>query len=81
MKPGKTHLIASLQPLRLEVVAAQINASVFAHREGFKQSPVLVMPNTAALTELSALLDAYEAALQRHAAAVVWEEEYVEEEL
>lgn len=74
MNPGKTHLIASLQPRRLEVVAAQMNMNVMNHRQGLPQSRFMVQPSPAALEELTQLLDAYEAALQRHAAAVVWEE-------
>ena len=56
-----------------------MNANVMNRRRGMLENRFIVQPSPAALEELTQLLDAYDAALQRHAAAVVWEEEYVGE--
>lgn len=79
MNAGKTHLIVSLQPRRLKAVAAQLNMQAISAWQGKPTSQELATLSTEAKTELTGLLQVYEDALQRHAAKLVWEEEYVEE--
>jgi len=79
MNPGKTHLISELQPSRLKTVAAQLHEQTMTVYRGGKASPTGAQMSIKVQKELTTLMDAYNDIIYRHAAALIWEEEYVEE--
>jgi hypothetical protein len=72
MNPGKTHLIASLQPKRFARVKTHLMLQALHLHTGGAQRPLAPMLTAEAYAEISKVLD-------KHAAKVVWDEEYVEE--
>lgn len=79
MNPGKTHLISELQPNRLKSVASQLHAQTMTVYRGGVASPDGAQLSAKVQEELTMLMDAYNEIIYRHAAELVWDEEYFEE--